>query len=695
MFGSHTKLGGAAQTLPLPPTSRRTDISWLRILAVLLLFPYHTARVFDMREEFYVHNDQASNALSFFLAYMQPWHMPLLFLLAGAASWFALARRGGREYAGERFKRLFLPFVIGLLILIPPQSYLGLLSHGGSAPGFFQWLPDFFHLNGDDMDGYFIGGHTWGHLWFIVHLFFYSLLVLPVLLFLRRGMGTRVVDLLARAASIRGVILLFALALVPALSVPDIAGGNPAFYIAIFLLGYLMVSDARFEAAIDRHKLVALVLGPVVCLLTTWFEINGWPAVPAWAEGPLELYVEVFIPWFFMVALLGYGRRFFGASGRLAGATAARCGTGTGVAGATAARCGGATGTAGAAAARGGLFSGSLATRFVRYADEASYPAYLLHQTVIVAVAFLIVRLDLSAGAKFAAILVASLAVTMLVYELVVRRVGATRFIFGMKPLRRGAASRAAATDAAAALDDGVDGPHQHDVADVARVDPGRELLRGRQDRRDALLVVLKVEQVSGLVAMHAEARAATPGAGERLRNDEVDCCPVARQPDAGLLGQLEVGSEQLIAQQRRAGKEVRVEPEIGVGRRRGDGQVVVRRMDVDSLCSDQNETLTLLTESLQGVQKCAARGYVESVWRHASSLSLIQAIKASASAGPRPGLVSRSAATWVSAAQRRPSRVSVRCMRTGEKGSTSKTLAPLSVGVTLRSEATASGHSE
>jgi peptidoglycan/LPS O-acetylase OafA/YrhL len=377
---------------------RRMDISWLRILAVLLLFPFHTARVFNVGEEFYVKNDHLSDALSYFIGFMGPWHMPLLFLLAGAASWYALAHRTGKHYSGERVKRLLVPFIFGLLVLIPPQSYLGLLSHSGSAPGFFQWLPDFFQLNGDDMDGYFLGGHTWGHLWFIIHLFFYALLVLPVMLFLRRGTGTRVVDLLARAASAPGVILLFAVALVPAMFAPEIAGGNPIFYIAVFLLGYLMVADARFERAIDRHKLVALVLGPVVCLVTTYFEVYGWPTVPGWAQGPLEVYLGTFMPWFFMVALLGYGRRFLGASGRLAG---------------------------------------GFAGRFVRYADEASYPAYLLHQTVIVAVAFLVVRWDAAVGVKFATILVGSLVVTMLVYDLVVRRVGAIRFLFGMKALRR------------------------------------------------------------------------------------------------------------------------------------------------------------------------------------------------------------------------------------------------------------------
>ena len=120
---------------------RRADIAWLRILAVLLLFPFHTARVFDIWEEFYVKNDQLSTALTYFIAFMEPWHMPLLFLLAGAASWFALGRRSGGRYAGERAKRLLVPFIFGLLVLIPPQSYLGLLSHRAAPRGSSSGCP--------------------------------------------------------------------------------------------------------------------------------------------------------------------------------------------------------------------------------------------------------------------------------------------------------------------------------------------------------------------------------------------------------------------------------------------------------------------------------------------------------------------------------------------------------------------------
>ena len=53
-----------------------------------------------------------------------------------------------------------------------------------------------------------------------------------------------------------------------------------------------------------------------------------------------------------------------------------------------------------------------------------------------------------------------------------------------------------AAADDLLELDHGVDRAHQDDVANVAGIHAGRELLRGGQNRRDGLFVVLKVAQV-------------------------------------------------------------------------------------------------------------------------------------------------------------------------------------------------------
>ena len=370
--------------------TRRYDIDWLRIGAVLLLFPFHIARIFNLGEDFYVRDVVASKSLSYIVEFLNPWHMPLLFLLAGASTWFALSHRGAGGYVVERLKRLLVPFLFGFLVIVPPQSYLGLVSHGGVHDSFFAWLPSFFHPNAADGGAYTLGGMTFGHLWFIMHLLVYSVLALPIVLFLRHRTGKRVIDWLAKLATRRGLILLFALALTVAIPVPDMYGGNPVYLGMFFLLGYVLTSDVRFERAIDRHKLAALLLGFIPCLGIAYFEVRGWPALSPLAASLVDFAHYLLIPWFCLIATLGYGRRFL-----------------------------------------------NFSNRFLKYAAQASYPVYLLHQTVIVAVGFFVVRWGVGAPVKFAAILAGSLIATFLIYDLLARRLNVLRFLFGMKMLRQ------------------------------------------------------------------------------------------------------------------------------------------------------------------------------------------------------------------------------------------------------------------
>ena len=211
---------------------RRTDIAWLRILAVLLLFPFHTARVFDVWDEFYVKNDQLSTALTYFIAFMEPWHMPLLFLLAGAASWFALGAPQRRPLRGRARQAPARPVRLRPAGADPAAVLPGPAEPRRQRPGVLpvaarvlppqrggprRLLPRRAHLGPP-----------------VVHRAPVAVLAagapadaLPA----PREPGGALVDLLARAATVPGVILLFAVALVPAMAVPEIAGGDPVFYL--------------------------------------------------------------------------------------------------------------------------------------------------------------------------------------------------------------------------------------------------------------------------------------------------------------------------------------------------------------------------------------------------------------------------------------------------------------------------------
>jgi peptidoglycan/LPS O-acetylase OafA/YrhL len=74
--------------------------------------------------------------------------------------------------------------------------------------------------------------------------------------------------------------------------------------------------------------------------------------------------------------------------------------------------------------------------RIARYVNEAVLPFYVLHEPVIVAAAWVIVRWDAPLVAKYVALVVVSFAVTLGLYELLIRRCRIPRLLFGMKQVR-------------------------------------------------------------------------------------------------------------------------------------------------------------------------------------------------------------------------------------------------------------------
>jgi len=370
---------------------RQYYIDWLRLMAVFLLFFYHTACIFHPWSNFYIKNDILSPLLAYIFVWaVSHWYMSLFFLLAGASSYYALRKRTGGEYVKERFKRLLIPFIFGVLVLIPPQSYLGLLNHSDYSQSFIAWFPNFFQLKTEDIDGFFLGGHTWGHLWFIFHLFVYSLIALPLFTYFKRESGQRWMKRIA-GALINPIVLflLFPSLLILFNKFPQIAGGNPLFYITFFIIGFILMSEKRLMDKLDSHRLLLLLLGVVpLAVFIVMDGTNSWPLnMPDWIDSIIGGYRNAFVPWFFILALMAYGRRFL-----------------------------------------------NFSNKFLKYFAEGAYPIYILHNTIIIIIAFFVVQWDISVVAKYVIILVLAFMGTVMAYDILVRRTNVTRFLFGMKP---------------------------------------------------------------------------------------------------------------------------------------------------------------------------------------------------------------------------------------------------------------------
>lgn len=363
--------------------TRRHDIDRLRILAVLLLFPFHSARVFNAGEDFYVKNAQESEALGWtVVAFLDPWQMGLLFVLAGVASWYAFGHRSARQYAGERTRRLLIPFLFGLLVIVPPQQYLGALQHSATAPSFGGWLADYWGMQGE-IGGY-DGAFTFGHLWFIIYLFLYSLIALPLFVRLHRSATER--DIGRPWMLVAAPVLLWVTE-----GIPWIEGTWNFFTaLALFVAGFVLASSERLQTTVRRTWRRLLAGGVVTMAVCFAVWMSGADADWADLSTPSILFQLVVSAntWLWVLGLIGAA----------------------------------------------GVFLNRPETRLLRYANEGAYPWYVLHQTVIVAVAYVVVRWDLGVLPKFAIVLVVSFGLTLVLYDVVVRRSNAIRFFFGLKP---------------------------------------------------------------------------------------------------------------------------------------------------------------------------------------------------------------------------------------------------------------------
>jgi glucan biosynthesis protein C len=364
-------------------------IDWLRVIAVLLLILFHSARIFDIWDPFYVKNATRSSFLSYsVITILNQWQIPLLFLLAGASTWYALGIRSGRQYAVERFKRLLLPFIFGILVIVPPQAYMARFQKPGYHDTYIQFLPDYFQIRGD-LSGY-TGLFTPAHLWFILFLFAFALVALPLLLYLRTDRGRKRISGLAIFTEKPWGLLWFILPLLVAGALPDIGGKNPFVYITLFVYGSILVADGRFQEALDRYRWPALTLSLITIAGLILLEVINLPT-PKYSWGDiLSFLLRTSNTWFWLVTILGFGRRYLNRTNPI-----------------------------------------------LRYAAEGSYPFYILHQTVIVIIGFFVVQGTESITVKYLLMVIASLAATTLLYDLVVKRTNLTRFLFGMKPLSK------------------------------------------------------------------------------------------------------------------------------------------------------------------------------------------------------------------------------------------------------------------
>jgi peptidoglycan/LPS O-acetylase OafA/YrhL len=385
---------GPPPAAAVPAASRLHWIDWLRVAAIAGVFVYHTLRAFNT-DDWHVKNAETSVVLDGLTTFFTAFGLAVLFLLAGAGVRFALRKRSWNTFLRERTARLLVPFVIGTLLLGPVQGYIEATHKGtfsGSIIDFISvWTADVvLEIARGPSPGVFGIGY---HLWFLGYLFVISVIALPLFVWLSDDRGRHWIDALGRRSGWRGATLTL---VVPIYVMMGIGAAIDAeehwfeffWYLGYFLIGFLLVSDDRFAAAVRRD------LGPSVGLavVSTGLFLAGIPApldtVGEHGMGPIDLaIVAIFaaMGWAWTLLILNLGMRL----SQMQRPVSERLG-------------------------------------------DAVLPVYVIHQPVILAVAFFVVEWPLGILLKWLIVFGISAPITWLLVELALR-MRITRLLIGAR----------------------------------------------------------------------------------------------------------------------------------------------------------------------------------------------------------------------------------------------------------------------
>ena len=95
------------------PLQRRYDVDWLRTLAMALLIVYHVVLCFQPWAALtgFPQNNPTLEGVWPFMAMINIWRIPILFLVSGMGVRFAMERRDWKQLLKDRTLRILIPLL--------------------------------------------------------------------------------------------------------------------------------------------------------------------------------------------------------------------------------------------------------------------------------------------------------------------------------------------------------------------------------------------------------------------------------------------------------------------------------------------------------------------------------------------------------------------------------------------------------
>jgi peptidoglycan/LPS O-acetylase OafA/YrhL len=337
-----------------------------------------------------VNSEETYSFLEPIMNWLHLWRMPLLFLVSGVGTYYAIGKRTTRQYLKERFTRLYIPFAIGFFTLVPIMVYIERIENYDS---FIQYIPHMF-----DGGPYPVGNISWHHLWFILYLFLISLFISPFLRFTKTAQYKRVRVRIISAVSKRLGLnwILIPIILSQAILRQYFPDSTHAlyndwayfvYYVIFFISGFMLfTSDRLIKALSDQRRWYLLQT-----LIFTFIMFSFW-IIDYNTSIDEELYsiTKMTLGWSCGLTAIGYFKRYFNYNNKSR-----------------------------------------------KILNEAIYPFYLLHQPALVLVGYIVLQWEVSTELKVVLITMLSLTLCFVCYWFVIKRINVLRLAFGMRWIKR------------------------------------------------------------------------------------------------------------------------------------------------------------------------------------------------------------------------------------------------------------------
>ncbi len=363
-------------------SKRRHDLDWLRVIAIFAVYFHHIGMPFN-GDDFHIMNSESSKLLDDIMVYFEQFRLPLLFFISGTGTVLAFSKRTWIQFLKERSGRLLIPLFLGIIFIVPPQTYYQYITEFNS---YWQiYAETRFETN---------------HLWFIENLYVISILVIPLIVFLKSEKSIKIKNWFEKVSSYQIGFSLIGLPLVigtiilkryyPSGSSSLTNLSETFYYTYFFIAGILFANSQVFWENFKKNRYFHFILFIISSVL-----FYGYYFIP---NNFVEPYLSISVRWdiwyglcctlgwSFVLTILGYGQVYL-----------------------------------------------NKPSENLKRMNEAIYPFYILHQTIIIVFAYYIIQFKFSIPLKIIILLISSFVTIICIYRFLIYPFKITRKLFGMK----------------------------------------------------------------------------------------------------------------------------------------------------------------------------------------------------------------------------------------------------------------------